>query len=197
MCQETDGQFCAENKWFLLYYYVPVSVFVVLICQMKNYKQVSYIAKLAMIATAVALGAIMVDAAIQIMMYFRVDYADVEQQSELKLIYEQNNGTKDINIWLPVFPYFLDCFCKIQVCFEGAPIVPRLYSNAQNKHFFVRNINRAVLYLGLFQAFMGVICVLAYGNRLQEVVLMNLYYGVFSQFVKLMFAFGMIVNLSL
>ena len=44
---------------------------------------------------------------------------------------------------------------------------------------------------------MGVICVLAYGNRLQEIVLMNLYYGVFSQFIKLLYAFGMVVNLSL
>lgn len=96
-----------------------------------------------------------------------------------------------------MYPFFFDCFCKMPANFEGAPLIPKLYTNAKNKHFFVRNINRGVLALGLFQALMGIICVYAYGSRLQEIVLMNLYYGVFSQFVRLIYSFGMIVNLML
>ena len=42
---------------------------------------------------------------------------------------------------------------------------------------------------------LGSICVIAYGNKLQEIVLMNLTYGVFGNFVKLLYALGMIVNL--
>ena len=73
--------------------------------------------------------------------------------------------------------------------------MPKLYTNAQNKHYFVRNLNKAILYLGIIQAIMGVICVIAYGNKLQEIILMDLYYGVFGNFVKLLYAMGMVVNL--
>jgi hypothetical protein len=38
---------------------------------------------------------------------------------------------------------------------------------------------------------------MAYGNKLQEIVLMNLNYGLFSNFIKLLYAIGMIVNLVL
>ena len=38
---------------------------------------------------------------------------------------------------------------------------------------------------------------MAYGNKLQEIVLMNLNYGLFSNFIKLLYAVGMIVNLVL
>jgi len=37
--------------------------------------------------------------------------------------------------------------------------------------------------------------VVAYGGKLQEIVLMNLNYGVFSNFIKALYAIGMIVNL--
>ena len=36
---------------------------------------------------------------------------------------------------------------------------------------------------------------MAYGTKLQEIVLMNLHYGVFSNFIKLLYAVGMVVNL--
>ena len=73
--------------------------------------------------------------------------------------------------------------------------MPKLYTNSKNKHFFVRNINRAVLFLGVVQVLLGTICVIAYGSKLQEIVLMNLTYGVFGNFVKFLYAIGMIVNL--
>lgn len=59
----------------------------------------------------------------------------------------------------------------------------------------MRNINRAVLILGVTQALLGIICVVAYGSKLQEIVLMNLNYGLFSNFIKALYAIGMIVNL--
>ena len=42
---------------------------------------------------------------------------------------------------------------------------------------------------------MGTIAVMAYGSHLQEIVLMNLHYGIFSNFIKLLYAVGMVVNL--
>ena len=69
MCQETDGRFCAintenykESKYFLLYYYIPVSIAVLIIAQVKNYKQISYISKIAMIATIIAIIVLILDA---------------------------------------------------------------------------------------------------------------------------------------
>ena len=69
VCQETDGRFCAidtqtykESKYFLLYYYIPVSIAVLLIAQVKNYKQISYISKIAMIATLIAILVLILDA---------------------------------------------------------------------------------------------------------------------------------------
>lgn len=38
ICQETDARFCAEADSFLLYYYIPVSVLVLVLSQIKNYK---------------------------------------------------------------------------------------------------------------------------------------------------------------
>jgi amino acid transporter len=74
ICQETDGRFCASDKYFLLYYYIPVSIAVLVISQIKNYKQVSYIAKVAMIATVVAIIVLLIDAILQILVYMRVEY---------------------------------------------------------------------------------------------------------------------------
>lgn len=61
VCQETDNRFCPDGDYFLLYYYVPVTLLVVVLCQIKNYKQVSYMAKIAMIATFIAFIAIIFD----------------------------------------------------------------------------------------------------------------------------------------
>ena len=71
----------------------------------------------------------------------------------------------------------------------------KMYTSAKNKHFFVRNLNRAVIWIGVIQLLLGTFCVMADGNKLQEIVLMCLHYGVFSNFIKLLYAGGMIVNL--
>lgn len=148
-----------------------------------------------MITTIIAIIVIIVDSIMQILVYMRVDYEQIDEFNKLQIVYAENDQHKNINYWMPIYPYFFDCFCKIQVSFEGAPFVPRLYTNSKNKHFFVRNINRAVLFLGVIQAILGTLCVIAYGNKLQEIVLMNLTYGVFGNFIKLLYAVGMIVNL--
>ena len=96
---------------------------------------------------------------------------------------------------MPIYPFFLDCFCKIQVSFEGSPIIPRLYTNAKNKHLFVKNINKAVIFLGVVQFIFGTFCVYAYGNKLQEIILLSLNYGTFSNFIKLLYTGGMVLNL--
>jgi len=61
LCQETDDRFCATDRYFLLYYYIPVSIAVLILSQTKNYKQLSYLAKLAMIGTVIALVALILD----------------------------------------------------------------------------------------------------------------------------------------
>lgn len=41
----------------------------------------------------------------------------------------------------------------------------------------------------------GSVCAYAYGNKLQEIVIMSMEYGIFSTFVRGLYATGMIVNL--
>ena len=41
----------------------------------------------------------------------------------------------------------------------------------------------------------GSVCAYAYGNKLQEIVIMSLEYGQFSTFIRGLYATGMIVNL--
>ena len=68
----------------------------------------------------------------------------------VSITYSANKSrTEGINFILPFYPYFMDCFSRISVSFEGAPVVPRLYTNAKNKHFFVRNLNRGLICLAL------------------------------------------------
>jgi len=119
------------------------------LCLLKNYKQLSYIAKLAMVATVIALIAIVADSLVQILVFLKIEYTAGDQSSQLNIAYQSNAETSSIHFLMPLYPNFLDCFVKIQVSFEGAPMVPRLYTNAKNKHYFVRNLNRAILAMGV------------------------------------------------
>lgn len=160
----------------------------------------SYLAKLALIGTIIAIIVIVLDALAQILMYLDVRYFERPgsagmSEHELQISYMGNDNLKNIHWWMPFYPYFMDCFCKIQVSFCGAPIISKLYTSSENKHFFVRNLNRAVIWIGVIQLCLGLVCVIAYGNKLQEIVLMCLHYGIFMNFIKLLYAGGIVVNL--
>ena len=128
----------------------------------------------------------------------KIDYKEMRDHAEiLEVTYKQNPDLKKFNWYLGFYPNFFDLFCKIQECFNGSPIIPRLYTNAMHKNYFVRNLNRGIIIIAVIQLILGTVCVMAYGNRLQEIVLMNLHYGVFSNFIKLLYAIGMVVNLVL
>lgn len=62
VCQETDGSLCADDRLgMLLVYYLPISGLVVLLSMLRNYKQISYLAKLALLATLFGLFSILAD----------------------------------------------------------------------------------------------------------------------------------------
>jgi len=200
LCQETDDRFCATDRYFLLYYYIPVSIAVLILSQTKNYKQLSYLAKLAMIGTVIAIIVLILDSILHLVMQMRIRYYESPGDGgvpvhQVEITYQGTARAQSINWYMPFYPYFMDCFCKLPMAFEGAPMVPRLYTHAKNKNYFVRNLNRAVLWVGITQLLLGTICVVAYGSRLQEIVLMCLHYGIFSNFIRLLYAIGMIVNL--
>jgi hypothetical protein len=77
VCQETDNRFCGETNFFLVYYYIPVTVIVLLLSQLKNYKQMSYLVKIAMIATAIAIFVIIYDSILQLLLLLRLRYSNV------------------------------------------------------------------------------------------------------------------------
>ena len=49
---------------------------------------------------------------------------------------------------------------------ENPILVHKLEFNGKNKHYFVRNLNKAVIFLGIIQVLFGTLCVFAYGNKL-------------------------------
>ena len=91
VCQETENRFCAQSDTFLLYYYVPVSVAVLMIAQLKNYKQVSYMARVAMVASLIAILTIIIDSLIQVLIYLRVGYSSqVVENGDGVQVHESN-----------------------------------------------------------------------------------------------------------
>ena len=94
----------------------------------------------------------------------------------MEITYQGRAAAKSINWYAPFYLYFMDHFCKLSKVFEGAPVV---------------------LWVGIILVLLGTICVVAYGSRLQGIVLMCLHYGIFSNFVRLLYAIGMVVNLVL
>lgn len=59
----------------------------------------------------------------------------------------------------------------------------------------MRNINRAVLFVALLHVLMGVCCVAAYGETLQEIVIMCIQYTETSRYFKGVLIAGMTANL--
>ena len=109
--------------------------------------------------------------------------------------YGSVGGNNTAVILKPFFPHFLNPFCKIQLSFEGAPFVPRLYTSSRDKPKFADNLKKAVYAIAILQMLIGSLCAYAYGNKLQEIVIMSMEYGIFSTFVRGLYATGMIVNL--
>lgn len=75
--------FCAN----IMYYYVPVSILVLFLSQIKNYKQMSYLASVAMIATIVSLVVVIGDSMLQIFMYMRIDYRTLGDTEDVEITY--------------------------------------------------------------------------------------------------------------
>jgi hypothetical protein len=66
VCQETDGKFCGRGSLWLLNYYIPICLVTLILAQGRNYKQLSYMAKLAIIATMIALGVLLTESLVKL-----------------------------------------------------------------------------------------------------------------------------------
>ena len=66
---------------------------------------------------------------------------------------------------------------------EGVALVPGIYATMSLKHRYKTVIVRATTLDGIMTMLVSVIGFLAYGIHTQEIVLMNLSYGLFSSFV--------------
>lgn len=83
---------------------------------------------------------------------------------------------------MPFYPNFLNYFCKAFGMMEGIAIMPQTLAQARHHDQFISIISIVQYSIGSFSLLFGVLCYLAYGPQTQEIILMNLNYGLLSTF---------------
>ena len=92
----------------------------------------------------------------------------------------------------PFFPNGLVVSASYLGIYEGTPFVPTLFSNARDQSRAGLMIVLAFISVGLMVLALAPLSLLAFGSDLQEVVLMNLGSGTFSQFITFLYVVTMI-----
>ena len=147
-----------------------------------NYKQVSYVARVAMMLTVFVFVYCFLEAGVKI------------------IILENESKKSNMVEWAslltvgPLMPGFLNMLSQATGMFEGIPLLPSLYSNARNQ----KNVSRVVA-LNLVVVFIASITfsplgILAYGSRLQEVILFNVEFAPTQHIIKGIFASCMLFS---
>lgn len=96
--------------------------------------------------------------------------------AETKLIH--NELTYEYPWLRPFYPNFIDMFCQGDGVYEGITLIPALFSNAKNHETFYKNLRKALVIIGCGILIYAPMAVLAYGSKIQEIILLNLEYGV-------------------
>jgi hypothetical protein len=80
---------------------------------------------------------------------------------------------------------------------EGVALVPGIYASMELKHRYSSVIVKATTLDGIMTILVSVIGFVAYGAMTQEIVLMNLSYGLFSSFVQLLYSLSVLCSFAL
>mmetsp|Transcript_34640 Transcript_34640/g.52991 ORF Transcript_34640/g.52991 Transcript_34640/m.52991 type:complete len:141 (+) Transcript_34640:732-1154(+) len=78
---------------------------------------------------------------------------------------------------VPFFPAFPVLFSQSCGMYEGIPMLPSLFSNARNQERVTLVVTSNILIILMASFLISPLGILAYGDKLQEIVLLNLEYG--------------------
>ena len=114
-------------------------------------------------------------------MFMEIFITNSYLDAEVRKHHEEFN--QELEVLKPFYPNFLDFFVTIPGLYEGIPIVPALYSNAR-RHRIVGCIMQVILgIIAVVTIIIAPFAVMAYGTNLKEIVLLNMDYGSFQQFL--------------
>jgi amino acid permease len=80
---------------------------------------------------------------------------------------------------------------------EGIPLIPGIYSSTRNKKSYKSILVTSLCLDAMMTILMSVIAYLAYRDKIREIVLMSLSYGIFSNIVQLSYSFGILCSFIL
>ena len=144
---------------------------------MVDYKQLSYISRIGLYITVVV-----------------IIYVTLEVS--IKYFFLKNLVTPH-KAWVSFNPDFLNIFAQASGAYEGIPLVPPLYSNARNKKNFSYTMTICIGTLGLWIMVYAPLAVYVYGDKVREIILLNLEYGDFQSFLKASYAVVMVINVAI
>ena len=76
--------------------------------------------------------------------------------------------------------------------YEGNPIIPAIYANSKHKHEVSKYLSLPILVLATYIIISSPLSILAFGNKIQEIIFMNLDSSGGVQFV-MVFSFTLLI----
>ena len=142
-----------------------------------DYKQLSYVSRIGLYVTAVVITYLTLEVSIK---YF---------------FFKKLVGPPQA--WVSFNPDFLNVFAQASGAYEGIPLVPPLYSNARNKRNFSFTMTFCIVTLGLWIMIYSPLAVGVWGDKVREIILLNLEYGDFQSFLKGAYSIVMLMNVGI
>ena len=122
-----------------------------------NYKQLSYVARVGVCVTFLVIIYVTMEISIK---YQAFPNQKMHQQAKVHFN-----------------PDFFNMFAQASGVYEGIPLLPPLYSNARNKKNFSRTVTFCIILEGSWLMFYAPLAVAVYGDKVREIILLNLDYG--------------------
>ena len=100
-------------------------------------------------------------------------------------------------MFMPLYPNFLNYFCKAFGMIEGIAIMPQTLAQARHQNSFIPIVNYVQYSIGAFTFIFAVFCYLAYGSKTQEIILMNQNYGLLSNVLQGLYTVSILFNITM
>lgn len=94
----------------------------------------------------------------------------------------------------PMFPYFFVVLSMSSGAYEGVTILPNIYAHARHKEQANIMVSYAATTLMLILLLLTPICLLAYGDLIQEIVLLNLQPEGFQQGIIFLYSLTIVLG---
>lgn len=158
---------------------------VVFVLSWCNIKQVSYVSRITLALVVIVAFYVLLEA------LFTLFYQSYLMPQNLV-----NNRT-DFKIEKDIYPNFFIFVTQGIGLYEGAPIVPALFVSARHKGDFQGNVMLSIGLYGVFTTLFSIVCLYAYKDQIEEVILLNLSVGGIQVFFMCMFITSLTHSYSL